>query len=72
MLGLKGIFNLFHLQALEIKPDAPLVLFHKALLLLTSEDLDGAYSEALRVKELLPLESSVYFLLSKIRQKVCC
>eukprot|EP00042_Codosiga_hollandica_P040945 m.359353 g.359353 ORF g.359353 m.359353 type:complete len:750 (+) comp55993_c1_seq5:3-2252(+) len=56
-------------KALELNGNVPVIVFNKAILLLSTEKYDAALELALKVKEMVPVESAVYFLLSKIYQK---
>jgi hypothetical protein len=52
------------------KPNHPVLLFHKSMLLLSLERYNDALAQANQLKDSCPQEPAVYFLLSKIHQKV--
>lgn len=57
-------------QTLETHFTLPLLLFNKAMVLFGIGRNDEALKELLCLKDMVPRESSVYFLLGKVYQKV--
>jgi len=59
-------------HALSLDPRNPLCKFHKASILFAVERYEEALEELLQLKQIVPKESLVYFLLGKVRFVFCC
>ena len=54
-------------RAIDLDPANPLCKFHRASVFLSSERLQEALDELLQLKQMVPNESLVFFLLGKVR-----
>ena len=53
-------------RAIDLDPANPLCKFHRASVFLSSERLQEALDELLQLKQMVPNESLVFFLLGKV------
>jgi len=57
-------------RAISLSPKSALCKFEKASILLTSERYQEALKELMELKQIVPKESSVYFLIGKVHSKL--
>lgn len=56
-------------RALAVEPRNPLCKYHRASILHATDHHQEALAELNQLKEIVPKESNVYFLLGKVRRK---